>query len=56
MNRDKYLAKMGLEEKRISDFKPDILADAEIFMTGSDVKPDIASLQVTFNPNTTGVF
>ena len=38
---------MGLEGKRIWDFKADILADAEIFMAGSEVKPDISLLQVT---------
>ena len=45
--RDKYCSKMGLEGKRIWDFKADILADAEIFMAGSEVKPDISLLQVT---------
>ena len=47
LSRDKYCSKMGLEGKRIRDFKPDILADAEIFMAGTEVKPDIALLQVT---------
>jgi len=43
--REKYSAKMGAADKQMQDFKSDILADAELFLSRSDVKPTVSSLQ-----------
>ena len=37
---------MGEEDKRILDFKSDILTDAELFIADLEFKPDIESLKV----------
>ena len=41
---------MGEEDKRILDFKSDILTDAELFIADLEFKPDIESLKVFKSP------
>ena len=48
--RNKYSNRMEEEDKRILDFKSDILTDAELFIADLEFKPDIESLKVFKSP------
>jgi len=43
--RDKYFTKMGAADTRIHVFKSEILADAECFISGPELKSDMFTLQ-----------